>query len=110
MAQGYALYEDYPMFEGRPKVRSYGDLRVPTVADAPSVRTMIIEKPDPTGPLGAKGISEVATVPLTPAILNAIFDAVGVRIRRLPATPAVIKAALEQTELLERTPAHVATG
>ena len=110
MAQGYALYEDYPMFEGRPKVRSYGDLRVPTVADAPSVRTVIIEKPDPTGPLGAKGISEVATVPLTPAILNAIFDAVGVRIRRLPATPAVIKAALEQTELLERTPAHVATG
>ena len=42
--------------------------------------------PSPNGPLGAKGISEVATVPVTPAIINAIYDAVGVRITDLPAT------------------------
>ncbi len=95
LAQGYALSEEYPVEDGIPKARTYGDLRVPTVMDAPSVRTLIVEKPDPTGPLGAKGISEVATVPLTPAILNAIFDAVGVRIYSLPATPARILTGLQ---------------
>jgi CO/xanthine dehydrogenase Mo-binding subunit len=96
MAQGYALQEEYPMEQGIPKARTYRDLNVPTIVDAPPVRTLIVEKPDPTGPLGAKGISEVATVPLTPAILNAIFDAVGVRIYSLPATPAKILAGLQR--------------
>ncbi len=88
----------------------YRDLHVPTIADASSVRTMIVEKPDPTGPLGAKGISEVATVPLTPAILNAIFDAVGVRVYRLPATSGVIRAALQQGTLPDRAPAALAAS
>ncbi len=96
MAQGYALSEEYPVDRGFPKVRTYGDLHLPTIAETPSIRTLIVEKPDSTGPLGAKGISEVATVPLTPAILNAIFDAVGVRVHSLPATPPRIKAALEE--------------
>jgi CO/xanthine dehydrogenase Mo-binding subunit len=95
MAQGYALSEEYPVENGIPKARTYRDLHVPTIMDAPPVRTLIVEKPDSTGPLGAKGISEVATVPLTPAILNAIYDAIGVRIRDLPATPARILAGLE---------------
>jgi CO/xanthine dehydrogenase Mo-binding subunit len=60
------------------------------------VRTLIVEKPEPIGPFGAKGISEVATVPLTPAITNAIYDAVGVRIFRLPATPARILDGIRQ--------------
>ncbi len=86
MAQGYALTEDFPMVEGRPAFKTFGKLGVPTIWDSVPVRTLIIEKPDPTGPFGAKGISEVATVPLTPSICNAIYDAVGVRINRLPAT------------------------
>ncbi len=106
MAQGYALCEEYPVEKGIPQARTYRDLNVPTIADAPAVRTLIIEKPDPTGPLGAKGISEVATVPLTPAILNAIYDAVGVRIYSLPASPARIRAALEPGTVLERQQAH----
>jgi CO/xanthine dehydrogenase Mo-binding subunit/aerobic-type carbon monoxide dehydrogenase small subunit (CoxS/CutS family) len=107
MAQGYALSEEYPVEGGIPKARTYRDLHVPTIMDAPPVRTLIVEKPDSTGPLGAKGISEVATVPLTPAILNAIYDAVGVRIRRLPATPARIKAAIEESA---RADARAAQG
>ncbi len=95
MAQGYALSEEYPLEQGVPTARTYRDLHVPTIMDAPPVRTLIVEKPDSTGPMGAKGISEVATVPLTPAILNAIHDAVGVRIRDLPATPDKILSALE---------------
>ncbi|NIN67434.1 MAG: molybdopterin-dependent oxidoreductase [Anaerolineae bacterium] len=110
MAQGYALGEEYPVEKGIPQARTYRDLNVPTIADAPAVRTLIIEKPDPTGPLGAKGISEVATVPLTPAILNAIYDAVGVRIYSLPASPARIRAALESRTVPERQHAHAASA
>ncbi len=88
MAQGYALSEDFQMERGIPKARTFHDLGVPTILEAPVVRTLIVEKPDPIGPFGAKGISEVATVPLTPAITNGIYDAVGVRVYDLPATPA----------------------
>jgi CO/xanthine dehydrogenase Mo-binding subunit len=95
MAQGYALTEDFPMADGHPKFKTFGDLGVPTIWDSPVVRTLIIEKPDPNGPFGAKGISEVATVPLTPSICNAIYDAVGVRIYELPATKARILAGLQ---------------
>ncbi len=95
MAQGYALSEDYPMVNGYPTAKNFGDLGVPTIMDSPPVVTLIIEKPDPTGPFGAKGISEVATVPLTPAICNAIYDAVGVRVYTLPATPQRLRTALQ---------------
>ncbi len=67
---------------------------VPTILETPEILTVIVEKPEPAGPFGAKGISEVATVPVTPAITNAIYDAVGVRIYDLPATPAKILAGL----------------
>ena len=92
MAQGYALSESYPMDHGIPLVRTYQQLQIPSILEAPPVRTLIIEKPEPGGPFGAKGISEVATVPLTPAILNAIYDAVGVRVYSLPATPDKVLA------------------
>ncbi|MCC6188817.1 MAG: molybdopterin-dependent oxidoreductase [Anaerolineales bacterium] len=95
MAIGYALSEDYPMENGFPKFADFGDLGVPTIHATTPVRTLIIEKPDPAGPFGAKGISEVATVPLTPAVCNAIYDAVGVRVYQLPATPARLRAALQ---------------
>jgi CO/xanthine dehydrogenase Mo-binding subunit len=86
MAMGYALSESYPMANGFPVARTYRQLQIPSIRQAPPIRTIMVEKPEPSGPFGAKGISEVATVPLTPAILNAIYDAVGVRIYSLPAT------------------------
>jgi CO/xanthine dehydrogenase Mo-binding subunit/aerobic-type carbon monoxide dehydrogenase small subunit (CoxS/CutS family) len=84
MGIGYALTEDYPLDDGRPRHRTYGRLGVPTFVDAPEIRCILIEDPEPEGPFGAKGISEVATVPATPAVLNAIRDAIGIRIERLP--------------------------
>ena len=92
MAQGYALSESYPIKNGIPLARTYKQLQIPSIAQAPPIQTLIIEKAEPGGPLGAKGISEVATVPLTPAILNAIYNAIGVRIYDLPATPEKILA------------------
>ena len=78
-------------------MRNYHDLRIPTFLDSPLVRTLIVEKPESIGPFGAKGISEVATVPLTLAIANAIYDAVEVCVHRLPASPEGIKAGIAQT-------------
>jgi CO/xanthine dehydrogenase Mo-binding subunit len=99
MGQGYALSENYPSERGRPpwKRIDYGRLGVPTSVNAATVRVEIVEDPFPEGPYGAKGISEIATVPSTPAILNAVFDATGVRVYDLPADPERLRAAMAGT-------------
>ncbi|MGN0372700.1 MAG: molybdopterin-dependent oxidoreductase [Enterocloster sp.] len=96
MGQGYALSEQYPCRNGYPVFRQYRELGLPKAEDTPDYEMILIENPEPTGPFGAKGISEVATVPITPAILNAIYNAVGVRINRIPATPEVILDAIRR--------------
>ena len=96
MGQGYALTEDYPMNDGRPPHRhvTFGRLGVPPSTCATSVRVEIVEDPFPEGPYGAKGISEIATVPITPAILNAVHHATGVRVYTMPADPALLKESM----------------
>ena len=79
---------------GCPTKRSYRELELPKAEDTPVYDLILIEDPEPTGPYGAKGISEVATVPMTPAILNAIYNAIGIRINRIPASPEVIREAI----------------
>ena len=91
---GYALSEGYFLREGRPLTRTYKKLGVPTFMEAPSVKVILVEDPEPSGPFGAKGISEVATVPMTPAVLNAIFNAIGIRFYSLPVRPEHILQAL----------------
>ena len=76
--------------------RSIVDGFVPPSLDVPEIVTRIVERPDPTGPFGAKGVGECAPLPTSPAIVNAIQDAVGVRIRNLPVTPEKILKALEE--------------
>ena len=90
MGQGYALSEEYVVEEGKHKTNTYNKLGVPKIDETPEYKVIIIEDPEPNGPYGAKGISEVATVTITPAILNAIYDAIGKRIYSLPATPEKI--------------------
>jgi CO/xanthine dehydrogenase Mo-binding subunit len=70
------------------------DYLIPSAGDMPPVESILIEDPSPVGPFGAKGIGEQAVIPTAPAILNAIHDAIGVRIRKLPATPDRIRAAM----------------
>jgi CO/xanthine dehydrogenase Mo-binding subunit/aerobic-type carbon monoxide dehydrogenase small subunit (CoxS/CutS family) len=93
MGQGLALTENYPAVNGSPPWRrlDYRRLGVPTALNATSVRVEIVEDPFPEGPYGAKGISEIATVPSTPAILNAIHNATGVRIYELPVDENLLK-------------------
>jgi CO/xanthine dehydrogenase Mo-binding subunit len=71
----------------------------------PRVNSIIIEDADPIGPLGVKGIGEPAMVPTIPAIMNAIYDAVGVRITDLPATPEKVLMAIRDKERRDATQA-----
>ena len=86
---GMALMEEF--FPG--KGENLHDYLIPSAGDMPPVESILIEDASPVGPFGAKGIGEQAVIPTAPAILNAIHDAIGVRIRRLPATPDRIRAA-----------------
>jgi len=64
------------------------------VTDAPPVKVIAVEQDETTGPYGAIGIGEPPTLGPAPAIANAVFNAVGIRIRDLPLTPEKVKAAL----------------
>jgi CO/xanthine dehydrogenase Mo-binding subunit len=96
MGQGLALSENYPAVKGSPpwKRIDYRRLGVPVSTNATPVRVEIVEDPFPEGPYGAKGISEIATVPSTPAILNAVYAATGVRVYDLPVDPKLLKEGL----------------
>jgi aldehyde oxidoreductase len=87
---GMALMEEY--IPGR--TENLHDYLIPTIGDIPPIETHIIEDPDLHGPYGAKGLGEHVLIPTAPAILNAITYATGVRIQRVPATPARVRAAI----------------
>ena len=88
---GLALMEEY--VPGR--TDNLHDYLIPTVGDVPPIEVLLIEDPDPLGPYGAKGVGEPALVATAPAILNAIADATGARLLRVPATPSRVLAALQ---------------
>ena len=88
---GLALMEEFHPGRGE----NLHDYLIPTVGDMPEIACILIEDPSSVGPYGAKGIGEQALIPTAPAILNAIHDATGVRIRRVPATPDRVLAALK---------------
>ncbi len=87
---GLALMEEY--LPGR--TENLHDYLIPTIGDVPPIEVILIEDRDPIGPYGAKGVGEPALIATAPAILNAIADATGVRLTRVPATPARVLAAL----------------
>jgi aldehyde oxidoreductase len=87
---GYALREEY--IHG--KTKDWVTFKFPTMKTAFDVDLIIRETPRLKGPLGATGVGEMTMVPTAPAVINAIYDASGVRIYNLPATPEKIKAAL----------------
>ena len=87
---GLALMEEY--IPGR--TENLHDYLIPTFGDVPEIETILVEDREPLGPYGAKGIGEPALIPTAPAILGAIRHATGVRIRRVPATPDRVRAAI----------------
>lgn len=98
MGVGYALFEDLGLNHGKIENNKLSKYIIPTAMDIPAIEKIIIEAPDSTGPFGAKGVGEPVILPVAPAILNAIYDAAGIRITRLPATPEKILRAIKERE------------
>jgi CO/xanthine dehydrogenase Mo-binding subunit len=84
MGIGYALYEELVLEQGRVVNASFADYHVPTALETPVVKAVFVENPDPAGPFGAKGIGETACIPTAAAIANAVYDATGRRVKKLP--------------------------
>lgn len=95
MALGYALTEAIKFDEqGRVRNPGFVDYKVMSPMDMPRMVTLLIEDPEESGPFGAKSAGEVPINGMAPAVANAVYDALGVRIRDLPLTPEKILRAL----------------
>ncbi len=77
------------------KFPSMLEYKSPTALDMPEVITELVEHPDPEGPFGAKEVGQGPLLPIMPAVANAVFDAVGVRVDEVPITPEKILKALQ---------------
>ncbi|TNC27787.1 xanthine dehydrogenase family protein molybdopterin-binding subunit [Amycolatopsis alkalitolerans] len=97
MGIGHALFDQLVFDEGQIVNGTLLDYQLPSIKDMPDRLTpIIVESPHRTGPFGAKGVGETAIIPMAPAIANAVRDATGVRITRLPLTPERILTAMTE--------------
>jgi xanthine dehydrogenase molybdenum-binding subunit len=84
MGIGNALTERFIVEEGRVVTEGLSAYRIPSIQQVPEIVSIIVEDPTSEGPYGAKGVGEISSIPTTPAITNAIFNACGVRVKKLP--------------------------
>jgi len=97
MGMGEALMEQIIYDKkGRIVNANLAEYKIPTSLDMPHLESIIVESNEPNGPYGAKEVGEGAIMPVIPSILNAIYDATGVRIDELPVTPERLVEALRK--------------
>lgn len=96
MGVGYALMEEVVLQQGFIQNKNLQDYLIPTTLDVPDIQPVILEVANELGPYGAKGIGEMPNIPATPAILNAIANACGARVRTLPADPEAVFWAMKE--------------
>ncbi|MBU1741951.1 MAG: molybdopterin-dependent oxidoreductase, partial [Proteobacteria bacterium] len=96
MGLGWCLKERLRIEQGRVVTDNLDTYFVPRTEDTPRIVPLIVEVPDPLGPLGAKGIGEVPVLPTAPAVLNAIRDAVNVSLTRIPVSTAEIRRRMRE--------------
>ena len=101
MGVGYALTEQVILEKGENMNPNFRDYKILTAKDVFPIEAPVHETYDEDGPYGAKGIGEPGCVPTAPAIANAIYDAVGVRIKDLPITPEKVLAAIREKKGLD---------
>lgn len=94
MGIGNCLTEEFIVEDGRVVTDHLARYRIPGIMLTPEITSIIVEHPTAEGPYGAKGVGEVCTIPTTPAIANAIYNAVGVRVDRLPVDQELIARAI----------------
>jgi CO/xanthine dehydrogenase Mo-binding subunit len=95
---GFALFEDLRFDGGIPANPNLMDYKIPSSMDMPEIEAIIVEHAEPTHPFGAKGVGEPPIVGVAPAVANALFNAAGVRLRRLPLTPERVLAAIDERD------------
>lgn len=94
MGIGNCLTEEFIVEDGHVVTDRLARYRMPGIMLTPEITSLIVEHPTADGPYGAKGVGEICTIPTTPAITNAIYNAVGIRIDRLPVDQELIARAL----------------
>jgi xanthine dehydrogenase molybdenum-binding subunit len=98
MGLGNALTEEFIMDNGYVVTDHLARYRIPGIMLTPEITSIIVEHPIEAGPYGAKGVGEISSIPTTPAITNAIYNAVGVRIDKLPVDQEVIAREIWERE------------
>jgi CO/xanthine dehydrogenase Mo-binding subunit len=98
MGLGFALSEEIVLNKGLTMNPSFTDYKMFTAADMPKMQPIIVEVPEPLGPFGARGVGEATTIPTAGAVANALYDAVGVRIKALPLTPEKVLTAIKEVK------------
>ena len=99
MGLGNALTEEFIVNEGLVVTDRLARYRIPSISMTPEITSIVIEHPTADGPYGAKGIGEIVSIPTTPAITNAIYNAIGVRVDRLPVDQELLVKAMEDQRL-----------
>jgi selenium-dependent xanthine dehydrogenase len=97
MGLGHCLTEEFIMDEGHVVTDQLARYRIPGIKLTPEITAIFVEHPTTEGPYGAKGVGEICSIPTTPAVTNAIYNAVGVRLDQTPVDQEVIAKALWET-------------
>jgi len=100
MGLGNALTEEFIVEDGYVITDRLARYRIPGIMLTPEIISIVVEHPVEAGPYGAKGVGEISSIPTTPAITNAIYNAVGVRVDTLPVNQeAIAREIWEKQEL-----------
>ncbi|HEX6271110.1 MAG TPA: molybdopterin cofactor-binding domain-containing protein [Anaerolineales bacterium] len=98
MGLGNCLTEEFIMDNGNVVTDHLARYRIPSIMLTPEITSIIVEQPTAEGPYGAKGVGEICSIPTTPAITNAIYNAVGVRVDKLPVDQELIAREIWERE------------
>ena len=98
MQLGFTLFEKMQLDGGQVVNASLADYKIPGIHDVPAMECELVAAAQESGPFGAKGLGESGTFGVSPAIANAIHDAVGVRLTDLPITPESVLRALRAAQ------------
>jgi len=104
MGVGNVLTEEFIIEDGHVISDRLSRYRIPSTMQAPIVKSIIVEHPTTSGPYGAKGVGELSSIPTTPAVTSAIYNAVGVRIYRLPVDQEYLLEKISEQGLTDNKP------
>jgi CO/xanthine dehydrogenase Mo-binding subunit len=98
MGLGFGTMEEVKLTEGRVETLGLHDYKIPTIQDIPRLQNLLITDGQGPGPYGAKAAGELGNLPITAAIANAVFDAIGIRFDTLPITAEKVYRALKAAD------------